>query len=650
MFKHSYRIWVLVSLLTLVLSTFFVTAPTARANPGLAEEQVALEADAAAPTSNELLVYSLNRVVTVGDRGFPRDDPPRAEANGNWKTPINYAQGTFYYRAEIRSQASPRNMRLQFCIWQDRFQLENCGSQQPMVGNPGTVFTWSQNVQDLWKLNGNIIDWGRARQRYGIAIKNSVGDPVSDYNGWNWNGENPNLWYPLDMRFTVVVVEAGGTFSGWHNYVGGNPNPPAPTNTPPPTSTPNPTANPTATPNPTETGTAAPTATPRPTETSTPSATPPSGGELITNSGFESDTSSWGFYSAQGGSLVADSSSHSGNGAAKVTISSGSNNIQLYQNGLSIKPNTAYRLSFWGYSNSGHDLMAFLHKHGSPYTNLGLSEEVNMGTGWNQHTVEFTTSNFSGNENDARLRIWLASHASGGDIYYFDDVSLQEISDTATPTPSPTTEPTDAPPVTDPGGGASGSNQVANGSFEDGTESWNFYTDSQGSFGLVGSAPDGSQAVEIAVDQVGQNLQFFQNNIALEPNTQYRLSFYAYSSSGNDMVVYLHKHGSPYTQYGLNEPVDLGQGWQKQIVEFTSAGATQTVNDARLRFWLQGEAQAGDRYYFDHVVLEELTEVNATGTILKYGVDLGDADIFNIPTDVEGDVDEEYLFLPFVTN
>ena len=82
-------------------------------------------------------------------------------------------------------------------------------------GTPGNVVTWSQPIQNMWKLDGNPMDWANPRQRYGVAIKNASGLPVSNFNGWEWNGEDPTLWYPLDMRFTVVVVPKGGTFSGW---------------------------------------------------------------------------------------------------------------------------------------------------------------------------------------------------------------------------------------------------------------------------------------------------------------------------------------------------------------------------------------------------------------------------------------------------
>ena len=139
-------------------------------------------------------------------------------SNGDWTSPVNYAAGTLYMRVQVRAQPEPQSMRLQFCMWQYDFSLENCASLASVAGDPGTEVTWSQAVGDMWKKDGKPMDWKHPRQRYGVAIKNAAGLPVSDYSGWNWNGENPAEWYPLDMRFTVVVVPEGGTFSGWANY------------------------------------------------------------------------------------------------------------------------------------------------------------------------------------------------------------------------------------------------------------------------------------------------------------------------------------------------------------------------------------------------------------------------------------------------
>jgi hypothetical protein len=67
--------------------------------------------------------------------------------------------------------------------------------------------------------NGVALDWTKPPDRNGVVIKNSAGKPVSRYSGWNWNGENPDHWFPMDLRFTVVVVAKGQSFSGWDKYI-----------------------------------------------------------------------------------------------------------------------------------------------------------------------------------------------------------------------------------------------------------------------------------------------------------------------------------------------------------------------------------------------------------------------------------------------
>ena len=170
--------------------------------------------------STGIIAFEVDRLVTRSDRGFPWRQPPRAFANGDWTTPIDYAGGSLHFRAEIKGggQPLPKRMRLQFCVWQDNLTKETCGSMKTIVGNPGNVVEWSDEISRMWKKDGVPIDWSRARQRYGIAIKNMDGNPVSDFSGWNWFGEDPDEWYPLDLRFTVRAVPAGEVFGGWGEY------------------------------------------------------------------------------------------------------------------------------------------------------------------------------------------------------------------------------------------------------------------------------------------------------------------------------------------------------------------------------------------------------------------------------------------------
>lgn len=169
-----------------------------------------------------LVVYDWNGPVEKADRGFPSEKPPRE--NFDWTGPVNYAAGELFFRAEIFKQPEAQDMRLQLCFWQPEtpdghpYRRESCGPMQAVQGTSGEVVTWSRPVEEMWKKNGIGVDWAEPRSRASVAIKNSSRQPVSNHSGWEWNGEDPDAWYPLNMRFTAVVVPAGGEFCGWDYY------------------------------------------------------------------------------------------------------------------------------------------------------------------------------------------------------------------------------------------------------------------------------------------------------------------------------------------------------------------------------------------------------------------------------------------------
>ena len=109
------KLFAQLNVFVLLLALCF-TGSVAHANDG--NSIGSMQQAAPVTTATEILIYDLNRLVTVKDKGFPRDQPPRSEANGNWVTPVNYAEGTLYFRVEIRSQPQPQRMQTQFCICQ----------------------------------------------------------------------------------------------------------------------------------------------------------------------------------------------------------------------------------------------------------------------------------------------------------------------------------------------------------------------------------------------------------------------------------------------------------------------------------------------------------------------------------------------------
>jgi hypothetical protein len=454
------------------------------------------------------------------------------------------------------------------------------------------------------------------------------------------------------------------------------------------TATPAATATPLPSPSPTSTSAATSTFTPLPptataTDVSSGSCLP-SSVNVLSNPGFEEGTVDWSFSTGGRGSFTVSEQAHQCEFAARVYIEQTGKAMQFYQSGFALKSDTTYRLSFSAYQESGHDLRVMLLKHTSPYTNYGLSSDsFNIGPTWQTFTTEFTTTGFSGTTTDTRLRFWFGGAASNRDIYWIDDVRLEEVGAAATPTytpPAPTASPTPTasitttatptptpvststatpiasatptatvedtatptntavasatptatpentatptftptntpvpptmtttPTVTDSCTPAS-NNVLFNPGFEEGAESWFFYTGGRGSFTVSGPAQQCELAAHIAIQEAGRNTQFFQVGFPLKADTAYRLSFSAYSNTGHDLRVLVHQHSSPYTNYGLSSDLfDLGSSWAPFSTEFTTTGFSATTSDVRLRFWLSGSAADGDSYWIDDVRLEEIS-------------------------------------------
>jgi predicted GH43/DUF377 family glycosyl hydrolase len=152
-------------------------------------------------------------------------------------------------------------------------------------------------------------------------------------------------------------------------------------------------------------------------------------------------------------------------------------------------------------------------------------------------------------------------------------------------------------------------NVVANPGFETGTAPWTFYTNGAGTFTTVSPGYQGTKAAKVAITSPGTNVQLSQLGIPLQPHAVYQLSFDAYSTSGHDISVYLHRNTSPYTNYGVNNFVaNLTTGWQHFTLVFTATGFATQTTDTRLRLWMAPYDAAGDQYFLDNISMTKLAD------------------------------------------
>ena len=149
------------------------------------------------------------------------------------------------------------------------------------------------------------------------------------------------------------------------------------------------------------------------------------GANVIANPGFEAGEPPWVFYTDGVGTFAVESPGWVGNSAAEVEVTTLGTNVQLFQPDLALQPGTRYRIGFAARATAARDLDVALHQHVSPYVSYGLWWTVSVGTSWQTFSTEFTTEGFSAPVTDGRLRFWFVNHAVAGDVFWFDEVTLE---------------------------------------------------------------------------------------------------------------------------------------------------------------------------------------------------------------------------------
>ncbi len=152
-------------------------------------------------------------------------------------------------------------------------------------------------------------------------------------------------------------------------------------------------------------------------------------------------------------------------------------------------------------------------------------------------------------------------------------------------------------------------NLVANPNFENGTSDWSFVSNGAGGFTVNAPGYRKATSAKVYLTQSGPTILLYQNNLVLSPDSMYRLSFAAFSTTGHDMEVSLLKSESPFTSYGLDaERVNLTTGWNVFLLNIEPHNFFTPVNDVQLRFSFGKYGVAGDVFSLDNV---RLVAVNA---------------------------------------
>jgi hypothetical protein len=146
--------------------------------------------------------------------------------------------------------------------------------------------------------------------------------------------------------------------------------------------------------------------------------------ESITNGSFDDGMASWMYFTNGSGTFDVEAG-YLGSSSAHVHIDTVGGDMQLFQMGISLLPQTHYHLSFAARCSSGDDLQVAVLQHVAPYTGYGVPfQQVDLTTDWQVFTIDFVSMGFSTPVNDARLTFVMSGLGQAADDYWIDQVSL----------------------------------------------------------------------------------------------------------------------------------------------------------------------------------------------------------------------------------
>ncbi len=149
---------------------------------------------------------------------------------------------------------------------------------------------------------------------------------------------------------------------------------------------------------------------------------------VLVNGDFSDGFTGWTFHAPKGSSFDIE------HGMARLEVATRSDNIQLYQAGVVLEPETRYLLTFTAAANGTHTLAVHMHRNGVPYDSFGLANYIaDVDREAKSFATYFTTP--KGVLDDGRLRIWLAPYADKGSVYRIGHVSLVKAVEEPLPEP-----------------------------------------------------------------------------------------------------------------------------------------------------------------------------------------------------------------------
>jgi hypothetical protein len=160
----------------------------------------------------------------------------------NWLTPDDYYHGTIYAYYKVMRVPTNVPFGLQVCFFQyypskaafDGVNYNEVCSPVTTLQGINSEAYFSGTPDKWWKMGNRDVDFARVYDFESIGPVIWGSNPAAPLIFTNGGGNDATWaqrtnWLPCTIKVIIVAVSSGSTFSGWANYLGGNPQtPPAP--------------------------------------------------------------------------------------------------------------------------------------------------------------------------------------------------------------------------------------------------------------------------------------------------------------------------------------------------------------------------------------------------------------------------------------
>ena len=197
-------------------------APEAPAEPEPAPELVEPEpapepVEPTEPDAPALVLLDVTRTLgssATGESGAISFFKSASDLLTNLRSPVDYAGGTLYQKVEVLEKPSDAPVQLQVCLVpNDDISVKPSCSSASQLSFTGTgSFEAQQALESFTQYDA--IDWDRGISNLMLLLKDASGNPIDPaYSGVS--SEELSRYYPLEVRYSAVLVPAGGSFPGW---------------------------------------------------------------------------------------------------------------------------------------------------------------------------------------------------------------------------------------------------------------------------------------------------------------------------------------------------------------------------------------------------------------------------------------------------